>query len=346
MENVTRFLNDFWGLLGEMSPFLLFGFFVAGLVSVFLSSEFVRRHLGTRSFAAVVKASLFGVPLPLCSCGVMPVALSLKEAGAGNGAAVSFLISTPQTGIDSIAITWSLMGPLFAIIRPVAAFLSGVFGGTVVNMFGGEDAREKDASGHVCPKCAAKNAKPAEQGNVIVRALKFGFLHLPKETGRAMLIGLVVAALITVLVPEDFFTSHITGGFPMLLLMVVVGIPIYVCSSASVPIAVALLLKGISPGAALVFLMTGPASNAASYVVIWKQFGARCALLYFFSVVVSALLAGVIVDYFALEMGVKLVETHMAMASPVFENISAVVLLSLLLAGMWREFAGNKKQKD
>jgi len=345
METVTTLLKDFWALLGEMSPYLLLGFFVAGLVSVFLSSEFVRRHLGRRSFGAVVKASLFGVPLPLCSCGVMPVALSLKEAGAGNGAAVSFLISTPQTGIDSIAITYSLMGPVFAIIRPIAAFLSGVLGGTAVNIFGGPEQRAQEAH---CSCCASE--KPAAtnkpRGNVFVRALEFGFLHLPKETGRAMLIGLFAAALITALVPDDFFTSHVSSGFTMLLVMVLVGIPIYVCSSASVPIAVALLIKGISPGAALVFLMTGPASNAASYVVMWKQFGARCAVLYFFSVVVSALAAGMIVDFFALEMGVKMVNTQMAMPSPLLTNSSAIVLLGLLLTGTWRELAGNKKEKD
>jgi uncharacterized membrane protein YraQ (UPF0718 family) len=345
METITTFLKDFWALLAEMSPYLLLGFLVAGLVSVFLSSEFVRRHLGKRSFGAVVKASLFGVPLPLCSCGVMPVALSLKEAGAGNGAAVSFLISTPQTGIDSIAITYSLMGPVFAIIRPIAAFISGVLGGTVVNMFGGPEQKPEPQT---CSSCSSGKSAEAKKprGNIFVRALKFGFLHLPKETGRAMLIGLIAAALITALVPEDFFTSQVSSGFPMLLLMVLVGIPIYVCSSASVPIAVALLIKGISPGAALVFLMTGPASNAASYVVMWKQFGARCAVLYFVSVVVSALAAGMIVDYFALEMGVKMVNTQMAMPSPLLMNSSAVVLLALLLTGTWRELAGNKKQKD
>ena len=339
MSYIYQLVKDFWAILGEMSPYLLLGFLIAGLVSVFLSTTFVKTHLGHNSLASVVKASLFGVPLPLCSCGVMPVALSLQEAGAGKGAAISFLISTPQTGIDSIAITYSLLGPVFAIVRPIVAFVSGVFGGIMINTF------DKSPTAQAIEEhCCCSSHQPAKpKGNVIKRVLHFGFVHLPQETGRAMLIGLLIASFITVLMPEDFFINNINSGLGMLVLMVFIGIPIYVCSSASVPIAAALILKGLSPGAALVFLMTGPVSNAASYVVMWKRFGAKCALIYFASVVVCALAAGLTVDFFAYEMGIEMVNTGMSMPPAWLNNTSAIALLIILAIGTFRELRQKHK---
>jgi uncharacterized membrane protein YraQ (UPF0718 family) len=134
-----KFMHEFWEVLGEMAPYLLFGFLVAGILSVYISQKFVERHLGGRGFWAVLKASLFGIPLPLCSCGVIPVAASLRKQGAGKGAVTSFLISTPQTGVDSILVTLSLLGPVYAIFRPVASFIKGVIGGMAVSIFDPED---------------------------------------------------------------------------------------------------------------------------------------------------------------------------------------------------------------
>ncbi|AQQ10319.1 putative permease [Sedimentisphaera cyanobacteriorum] len=354
MDFLKTFMKDFWDILGEMSPFLILGFFIAGLVSVFLSASFVRQHLGGGSLPAVFKASLFGVPLPLCSCGVMPVTLSLKEAGAGKGSAVSFLISTPQTGIDSVAVTYSLLGPVFAIVRPIAAFLSGIFGGMAVSVFDKELATSADQQPENLKKQSEnENTETYRQqlkrlgaGGVLKETFSFGFLHLPLKTGRAMLIGLIIAALITVLVPDDFFIEQIQPGFWTLALMVVLGIPIYVCSSASVPIAAALIMKGLSPGAALVFLMTGPATNAASYAVLWKHFGGRCALLYFGSVVVCALGAGIILDYFTFEVGMNVAEAAMSMPPAWLRNSSAVILMAVLLVGTLRDLANSIKSRQ
>ncbi|MHC4843561.1 MAG: SO_0444 family Cu/Zn efflux transporter, partial [Planctomycetota bacterium] len=280
LEFIKALLVDFWFTVAEMSPFLLFGFFVAGALSVLVSRAFVETHLGGRGIWPLTKASLFGVPLPLCSCGVIPVAMSLRKHGASKGSTISFLISTPQTGVDSIFVTFSLLGPLFTIFRPIAAFLSGIIGGSLTNTFtrlsGLDSGPEKQCEEECC------TGEPKR--NRLRRGLKYGFLTLPRDIGKAMLLGLLIAALISVLVPDDYFVGRLGHPLISMLIMVLVGIPVYVCATASVPIAAALIMKGLSPGTALVFLMTGPATNAASFITIWKGLGKATAIAYLTSV--------------------------------------------------------------
>jgi uncharacterized membrane protein YraQ (UPF0718 family)/copper chaperone CopZ len=293
MLHVAReFFLSLWDTLREMSPFLLFGFFVAGVLSVFIQPEVVERHLGGSGFRQVIKAALFGVPLPLCSCGVIPVGASLRRHGASAGATTSFLISTPQTGVDSIMVTLSLLGPVFAVFRPVVSFVSGVIGGSLVNAFGAD----KSSSQAQRPACVGECCTGAPGHNGFIRALRYGFVTLPKDINRALIIGVVIAGIIAAVVPDDYFSGILGGGILSMIVMMLVGIPIYVCATASVPIAAALIMKGISPGAALVFLMTGPATNAATVSTIWKTMGRRTAGLYLGTVAGSALLAGLLLD--------------------------------------------------
>jgi hypothetical protein len=309
----------------EMSPYLLFGFLMAGLLSMFISAATVERHLGSRGFWSVLKASLFGVPLPLCSCGVIPVSMSLYKHGASRGAVISFLLSTPQTGADSILVTYSLLGPVFAIFRPIAALLTGLFGGTLVNAFD-QDSTEQNQP---CTDDCCNNTK---KENRLLKALRYGFLVLPADIGKAMLIGLVIAAVISATIPDDFFAVYLTagGGLLAMVVMMAVGIPMYVCATASVPIAAALIEKGLDPGAAMVFLMTGPATNAAAFTTLWSILGKKTALLYLLSVVVCAFAAGFILD--AIYRGVlkTAVHVHGWMLPAWFGNLSAVVLLAVL----------------
>jgi len=281
-----------WNTLREMSPFLLFGFLVAGLLSVVVRPETVERHLGGRGFWQVFKAAIFGVPLPLCSCGVIPVAASLRRHGASAGATTSFLISTPQTGVDSIMVTLSLLGPVFAIFRPVVAFLSGLFGGTLVNLFG----YEKGAAPEEPPACTAECCAGTQNHGGLLRAVKYGFMTLPRDISKALIIGILIAGAISAAIPDNYLSGVLGGGIVSMLIMMAVGIPVYVCATASVPIAAALMMKGISPGAALVFLMTGPATNAAAITTVWKVMGKRIAAIYLAAVAVSALVAGLVLD--------------------------------------------------
>jgi hypothetical protein len=285
---------EFWEVLAEMAPFLLLGFLVAGVLSVFLSARLVERYLGGGGLWAVVKASAFGVPLPLCSCGVIPVSASLRRHGASRAATTSFLISTPQTGVDSIAVTYSLMGGPFALLRPLFALVSGVLGGLAVALTGGEGnaAEGSEAAGHAHPDADDENG-----GNRFVRIFTYGFGALPRDIGRSLLIGLLIAGVISAVVPQNFFVDAVGPGIWQILLLMAAGIPVYVCATASVPIAAVLVLQGgASPGAALAFLMTGPATNAATIATIWKVMGRRTAIIYVLAVAVCALGSGLALD--------------------------------------------------
>ena len=343
LDIVRQILIDFWATVAAMSPYLLFGFFVAGLLSVLVSQRMVERHLGGRGFLPLLKATLFGIPLPLCSCGVIPVSMSLHKHGASKGSTISFLLSTPQTGVDSILVTYSLLGPVFAIFRPVAALVTGLIGGVLVNVFGEKarvEARSKESvssndppstgdpqpAGEKCPCCAAK-VTPARK---LINGLRYGFISLPRDIGKSLLVGLVVAAFISAIVPEGFFAERLGRGLPAMLVMMALGIPMYVCASASVPIAAALILKGISPGAAFVFLVTGPATNAAGLVTIWNTLGRRTAILYLLTIAACALAGGILLDFLIAGVALGHASHIHNMGPTLLQHISAIVLLAIL----------------
>jgi len=332
---VKSIIVDFWGTAAEMSPYLLFGFLMAGILSVLISQQLVERHLGGKGIWPVLKASIFGVPLPLCSCGVIPVSMSLHKHGAGKGSTIAFLLSTPQTGVDSIFVTLSLLGPVFAVFRPIMAFVTGIIGGILVDIFspGPEDGQPapKKCTDECCG--GAGNNRKIARG--LIRhtsgGLKYGFVTLPQDIGRAMLVGLIIAAFISALVPDDYFAEKLGTGIFAMVVMMFLGIPVYVCATASVPVAAALILKGLTPGAALVFLMTGPATNAASFVTIWKILGRATAITYLATIAGCAILGGILLDYIAAGVDFEVVTRHGWMLPQAVKNISAVVLLAVLV---------------
>ena len=327
IDYIQMIIMDFWHTVVEMSPYLLFGFLLAGILSVLIPHSFIERHLGGRGVLPVLKASLLGVPLPLCSCSVIPVSMSLRKHGASKGSTIAFLLSTPQTGVDSIFVTLSLLGPLFAIFRPVVALATGIVGGALVDTF----AQGPQSQNEVLPKCSDECCSSG--GNVIskvIRGLKYGFVTLPRDIGRPMLIGLVIAAAITALVPEGYFAEKLGTGVFAMVVMMLVGIPIYVCATASVPIAAALILKGLTPGAAFVFLMTGPATNAASFVTIWKVLGRPTAVIYLLTVAGCAILSGILLDYIAAGVNFEVVARPGWMLPHFVSYTSAVMLLVML----------------
>ena len=209
IEFAGKVAAEFWATVAEMSPYLLFGFFVAGLLSVLISQDFVERHLGGRGVWPLLKASVFGVPLPLCSCGVIPVSMSLHKHGASKGATISFLLSTPQTGVDSIFVTLSLLGPIFAIFRPLAAFVTGIVGGSLVDALTKAREGEDEPRPKCTQECCSTDAAPGR----FARAMKYGFVTLPRDIGKAMLVGLAVAALISAIVPEGYFAEKLDTAF-------------------------------------------------------------------------------------------------------------------------------------
>ncbi|HOO57070.1 MAG TPA: SO_0444 family Cu/Zn efflux transporter [bacterium] len=334
---IIKFLSEFWGILADMSFYLLLGFVVAGILSTYISTKTVEKHLGNTGFRSVFNAAMVGVPLPLCSCGVIPVGMSLRKHGASRGAAASFLISTPQTGVDSILVTYGLLGPLFAVIRPVVALITGIIGGALVDAAttrsGYQDVTEEE-------KCTDSCCTGEKSERRLIKAFKHGFITLPRDIGRFLFIGILIAATLSVLIPENYFDNMLGSGLLPMLGMLVVGIPIYICSVGSVPMAAAFLAAGISPGAVLVFLMTGPATNAATITTIWKGLGKRTALIYLATIVFGSLLSGMLLDFLALEVGGRLGDFTPWMMPQIINNISAVILMIVLIPHVIR---GKKK---
>ncbi|MDX9868661.1 MAG: SO_0444 family Cu/Zn efflux transporter [Kiritimatiellia bacterium] len=304
IAKVANVIGAVWLTAQMMAPYLLLGFAVAGVLSVVITPAWVRRHLGRRGTWQVVKAALLGVPLPLCSCGVLPLAFSLRREGAGKGATVSFLASTPQTGVDSILLTWSLLGPVFAAARVAAAFVSGVAAGWLTDWTCSDRAPAAtgpEAAGGCCGACAAG---PLPGGDAALapappawwRALRHGLVTLPRELARPLLLGVVVSGVVTAFVPDGFFAGHLPPGISSYLLAMVIGLPLYVCSASSVPLAASFLHMGVSPGAAMVFLIAGPATNAASVLALWRQIGRAGTAAYLAAIAAVAILAGGLLD--------------------------------------------------
>jgi uncharacterized membrane protein YraQ (UPF0718 family) len=330
-EKIKTLGLEFWHTIGDMSPYLLFGFLIAGILSVVVSKAFVQRHLGGRGLWPVIKASALGVPLPLCSCSVIPVSMSLRKQGASREATLAFLLSTPQTGVDSIFVTYSLLGPIFAVVRPVVALVTGLIGGVLTRLVTAntpDDIPEETPSTGCC--CANKTEVP--KTNPVLAMLKHGFVTLPTDIGKPMLMGLVVAAMLAVFVPGDFFATYLGSGLLPMVVMMIVGIPMYVCATASVPIAAALILKGITPGAALVFLMAGPATNAAGLATVWKTLGRNTAITYLVTVALCALGSGLLLDTVVGSQDIDVVSASGKML-PLWVKHASAVCFILLVAG-------------
>ncbi|MFC2128607.1 permease [Bacteroidota bacterium] len=289
MKYINNFLQELLFITSEMAPYLLLGFLFAGILHVFVKKEIISKYLGKKNLKSVIYAALLGVPLPLCSCGVIPTGISFYRDGASKGAVVSFLISTPQTGVDSIMATYSLLGAPFAIIRPIVALISGIFGGGIENYM---DKNEKTTDNII--DCEFKSE--SKKNNKLISMLKYSFIDLLQDIAKWLVIGLIIAALIAVLLPDDFFTQYIGNDILSMLIVLAASVPLYVCATGSVPIAAVLLMKGLSPGAALVFLMAGPATNAATITVIGKTLGKKTIMIYLFSIIISSILFGILID--------------------------------------------------
>ena len=287
-------MREIFELVNSMSPYLLLGFTLAGLMHAFVPRAMYSRYLSGNNFRSVLSAAILGIPLPLCSCGVIPTAMSLRKEGASKGATISFLIATPQTGVDSIIATYSLMGLPFALLRPFVALVTALFGGALANRVGKNDNTEKaDAS----EPCCCANEEKTTFSKKIRTAANYAYVEMMQDIGRWLVLGLIVAGLITVFVPDSFFSMFADRPFASMLMVLLFAIPMYLCATGSIPIAVALMLKGLSPGTALVLLMAGPAVNVASLLVIGKVMGRRSLMTYLFSIVGCAILFGLGIDY-------------------------------------------------
>ena len=305
-----------------MAPWLIIGFFIAGIIAVCLPRDFVMCFLGTSGgIRSIVRAVMIGVPLPICSCGVIPISTALRKNGASKGATAGFLISTPQTGIDSILATYALMGPLFAIARPVAAFVTGLAGGCAVHALSNNDALH-----------SATNQQSVPPPRNLRTILWQGYIRLLGGVVKPLSIGLVISALVAAFVPDDLFASTLAGrDYLAMPVMALIGFPMYICSTAAIPIAAALMMKGLSPGAAFVFLMTGPAVNAVSITTIASLIGRRATFAYVAVIFIGSILSGAIVNLLSGNIGTLCVRCEDCATLPMLNHLAGIVLAILMI---------------
>ncbi len=387
------YLENLWDLFVDMSFYIVIGLIFTGLLHAFIKKDAILKHIGKDSTASVVKASVIGVPLPLCSCGVVPTAMYLGKSGASKGSVVSFLTSTPQTGVDSIIATYGMLGPIFAIYRAVAAFFSGIISGIVTNLFckhdniaygevktscgcdGGcevkaevesccssnqhaktENSPNHDSQESCCSNghdktAVSSNAHDVEKVSFFAKlkiAFTYGFGDFLDEIAGHFVVGLLIAALISTLLPASIF-ENFQNPILTMVLMVLIGIPMYICSTASIPIAVSLMLKGISPGAAFVFLFAGPVTNIASLLVLVKSLGKKVAAIYLASASICAVAFGVLFDYLINTFGwagMLTLDSHGAHGHevPLHMTIVAVVFGALVLKSLVKQFVKKRTE--
>ena len=339
-------LLNFWLLLVTAAPWLLLGFAIAGLIHAFIPEDLMTKHLGAEGFGTTVKAAFIGAPLPLCSCGVIPAALGLRRSGASKSATVSFLVATPETGVDSVSVSYAMLGPIMAIVRPIAAICSAIVAGVLV---GKEDKQQVpvDDTGPAVSCCSKPQATekiptasccssqdPVKQtfAEKLMSAFHFSTGKLIADTAQWLVIGIFFAAIVQTYVSTDFLASHGEGIFAMTV-MVLVSIPMYICATASTPIAAGLLFAGVSPGSILVFMLAGPATNIATLGVVGKELGKRSLAAYLFGVIATAMVFGGALDYglayFNINIREGIVE-HQHLVPEIVSQTLAWVLIALI----------------
>ncbi|HHL33160.1 MAG TPA: permease [Desulfobulbaceae bacterium] len=346
-------LTASWYLLEQASLYILFGLLVGGLLKVFLSPAYVANHLGSGRFSSVFKAALLGIPIPLCSCGVLPAAASLKKQGANNGATTAFLISTPESGVDSISITWALLDPIMTVARPISAFLSAFVAGIAENFLNPPDTERQATPDLSCPIdncCDGINCPPEEHNHhhklfeKIIVGIRFGATDLWADLAGWFFVGVLLAGVITALIPDAVISRYLGGGFTSMLLMLAFGIPLYICATASTPIAAAFIAKGVSPGTALVFLLVGPATNITSLSVLIGLLGKRATMLYLASIALVSVLCGLAIDAIYLSFGISAaaVVGKAADVLPTWLMLAAtMLLLALSIRPLYRIVLGR-----
>lgn len=351
MNYIYDYINTFFELLKEMAPYLILGFLFAGILHVIIRKDKIQKYLGKRNIISILNAALLGIPLPLCSCGVIPTGISFNKNGASKGATISFLISTPQTGVDSILVTYSLLGLPFAVIRPIISLVTGLLGGVFTNLLD----KDEPVIEEIKPQ---KKTASQSKGAKIKDIFRYAFVDFLKDIAGWLTAGLFIAALIAVVIPDNFF-AEFTGSNSLIEmgLMLLMSVPLYVCATASVPIAAVLLMKGVSPGAAIVFLMAGPATNAATMTVIGNALGKKSLAAYLSSVIAGAIGFGLLVNHV---LPVELFKIgsashghiHSELLPEWFEVTCAIVLSSLIIYSFISSFFKkksaliSKKEKD
>ncbi len=362
-------LYEIYKMFLEMSPYIMLGLAFVALLNIFVNKQLISKHIGKNNFKSVLKAALFGIPLPLCSCGVVPTTVYLHKNGASKASTLSFLISTPQTGIDSIIATYGLLGPVFAIFRPLAALFMGLVGGLIANFVDRKKEipkpkpafdpkkinfniieQDKFPKAPVCDDGCGEISDTIHTLPIkkrIIPSLKYAFVDFVDDISSQFIVGVIISGLIAYFIPADYFaTLGIGNGIIGMLILIAIGIPMYVCATASIPIALTLIAKGFSPGVAFVFLATGPATNSASLAIIGKSLGKEITTIYLITIILSSILMGYLLDFILNSLGImqSYVES-LPCHTDCVENEEIKIIFSVIFAGLIVYNYGSKFSK-
>ncbi len=351
ITTIKNIIFEIWHVYLDVSVFMLFGFLMAALLYVFFKADRIKKYLGKGRVKPVLRAALFGIPIPLCSCGVIPVVTGLKKQGANDGAALAFMIATPESGVDSIAVSWAMLDPVMTVMRPVAGLITAISTGITANLFSSREQKKALApdpffatvpkQGHACGcssgACETQMGKAGVESPLFTRlaqGLNFAFGDLLTDIAKPFTIGVVIAGFITFFFPSGISAWSQSNPILAMLVMLVAGIPMYVCATASTPIAAALIIKGLNPGAALVFLLAGPATNAATMGVVKKVFGTRALAIYLGMISICSLALGTLLDwlYTVLDIQPSVVMGKASEVLPYGIELAAALILAALLA--------------
>jgi len=358
MELFSLFINAIVDLSNAMAPYILFGLLFAGILHELVPETLVTKHLGKENIFSVIKATLFGIPLPVCSCGVIPLATSIKKSGASKGATLSFLISTPITGVDSILATYGMFGWVFTIYRVITSMIVAMVSGILTNIFDKDMPKEEVIPAFTSMQasqnnttmmnsfsampvqkmeetescCSLSSCSDSPSGFSIPKALKYAFVTLLGDIAKPLFLGLIIGALITVAIPQNLSDIVVEYSWLSYLIVIAIAVPMYVCATASLPIAAGLMLSGVSAGAAFVFLSAGPATNTVTIGVVKKMLGTGSLYIYLGSIVIGSVLFGLGLDYiFDISNISPKSLVHMHEEAGIIEIVSSTVLWSLVL---------------
>jgi len=379
---ITHFLEALWSLSLAMAPYILFGLFFAGLLHELVPDSIVTKHLGKDNVTSVVKSTIFGIPLPVCSCGVIPLATSIKKSGASKGATLSFLISTPITGVDSIMATYGIFGWIFTIYRAITSMIIAMVAGILTNIFDKDTStgsvtenqntikvdmestptmafstlkpvgadpisaldtqKEEESCGTGEGSCCASTSDEKKKFSFIA-AMRYAFTTLLGDIAKPLFWGLIIGALITVAIPENLAELLSDKTWLSYLLVIIIAVPMYVCATASLPIAAGLMLSGVSAGAAFVFLSAGPATNTVTIGVVKKMLGTKSLVLYLGSIVIGSIVFGLGLDYIFDASAIDPASLiHMDEEGGIIATVSSVLLWGLVLYYMIKPYFAKK----
>lgn len=343
MELFELLANNFLLLLNAMSIYLLVGLLLAGILKQIVPDDFISKHLGKSSIGSVFKATIFGIPLPVCSCSVIPLAQSLRKEGASKGAVQSFLISTPITGVDSILATFSFFGLVFTIFRVISSVIIAITVGLIENFIEKDDKKTQEVKEETscgC-HCSCGSSKKEKKSFSIKEAFIYAYVTLAKDMVKPLFIGLILGALFTSFVPKEYSAMLFENQFLTYIVIILFSMPLYVCATASLPLAAALMLNGMSGGAAFIFLTAGPATSAVTMSVVYKLLGKTSLIIYVTTIALLSLIFGFFYDMFFSDLNILKFSSNVEESS-ILTQVSSLILLILMTYYLVKERLKSK----